>query len=289
MSSVWVVAVVQALLFGDAHAPDCSSNADPVACLISARFAKDSKAQTLATDLYTKTGDLAALGVDEIMDGGFRGKIHLVPEPPIGKYRKHLEWVAAAAAALDDFYAKQFPGTAKPNYRWRDLAFRFVRSVGKHTPSAYALIGSDAVWTIEYNVEGSLLTSATGVRETIVHELFHINDEAHKDWSQQTLATDFKAIVKKCGSKVTCLAPYAPNDTKVRATGNYYAFQPNNGNVVHEYAAELAVRYWKEQSEMLANAKLSAKAFKCGPPENGRSWRALVDEFFAGVDRVPAC
>ena len=292
-SATWIVAVVQALLFGDAHAPDCSSDADPVACLISARFAKDSKAQTLATELYTKTGDIAALGVDEIMEGGFRGKIHLVPEPPIGKYRKHLEWVSAAAAALDDFYAKQFD-TAKPNYRWRELAFRFVRSVGKHTPSAYALIGADAVWTIEYNVEGSLLTSATGVRETIVHELFHINDEAHKDWSQHTLATDFKAIVKKCGTasspKVNaCLAPYAPNDTKVRATGNYYAFQPNNGNVVHEYAAELAVRYWKEQSEMLDNKKLSTKAFKCGPPENGRAWRALVDEFFAGVDRVPAC
>jgi hypothetical protein len=71
--------------------------------------------------------------------------------------------------------------------------------------------------------------------------------------------------------------------------GTYYAFQPNNGAVVHEYAAELAVRYWKEQSEMLAKGKLARKAFKCGPAENARSWRALVDEFFAGVDRVPTC
>ena len=48
--------------------------------------------------------------------------------------------------------------------------------------------------------------------------------------------------------KAKCLAPFAPNDTKVRATGTYYAFQPNNGDAVHEYAAELAVRYFKEQT-----------------------------------------
>jgi hypothetical protein len=290
MSGVtWVVAVVQALLFGDAHAPDCSKATDQVACLIDARFAKDAKAQTLAAELYRTSGDIAALGVDEIMNGGFRGKIHLVPEPPIGKYRKHLEWVSAAAGSLDNFFTKQFDGKTKPNYRWRDLAFRFVRSVGKRTPSAYALIGPNDVWTVEYNVEGSLLTSETGVRETIVHELFHINDEDHKDWSQRALLTDFKAIVKKCGTKSSCLAPYAPNDTKVRATGTYYAFQPNNGSVVHEYAAELAVRYFKEQTEMLANGKLATKAFKCGPAENGRVWQALIDEFFAGVDHVPVC
>jgi hypothetical protein len=35
--------------------------------------------------------------------------------------------------------------------------------------------------------------------------------------------------------------------------------------------------------------KLSQRAFKCGPPENARAWRALVDEFFAGRDLVPAC
>ncbi|MEO6774521.1 MAG: hypothetical protein ABI467_16130 [Kofleriaceae bacterium] len=288
MANTWVLAVVQTLLFGHAHASDCASQVDPVRCSISSRFAQDARAQALATDLYAKTGDIATVGLDEVMDGGFRGKIHLVPELPVGKYRKHLAWVSIAMTAIDELYAKQFV-TAKPNYRWRDLTFRFVRSVGKHTPSAYAWIGADAAWTIEYNVEGSLLTSATGVRETLVHELFHVNDESHEDWSQHALAGDFKAIVKKCGTKVGCLAPYAPNDTKVRATGNYYAFQPNNGNVVHEYAAELAVRYWREQSEMLANGKLAGKAFKCGPPENARSWRALVDEFFGGVDRVPGC
>ncbi|MFT3693504.1 MAG: hypothetical protein QM831_10225 [Kofleriaceae bacterium] len=279
----WALAVVQALLFGDATPPDCKD----IPCLIDARFAKDAKAKSLAQDLYKATGDIAGLGVDEIMDGGYRGKIHLVPEPPVGTYRKHLEWVGSAATRIDAFFTKLADGK-ELHYRWRDLGFRFVRSVGKHTPSAYAFIGDHDVWTVVYNVEGSLLTSETGVRETIFHELFHINDEAHDNWSAKTLKSDFDAIVKKCGSKVACYAPFAPNDTKVRATGMYYAFQPNNGDVVHEYAAELAVRFFKEQSEVQATGKLSAKAFKCGPAENARAWQALVDEFFV-VDHVPAC
>jgi hypothetical protein len=281
------LAIAQALLFGDAKAPDCTADKDPVACLIDKRFAGDAKARDLATKLYADTGDVAGVGRDEIMDGGYRGKIHLVPELPVGGYRKHLTWVGAGMTSIDGFFTKQFTAKA-PAYRWRDLAFRFVRSVGKHTPSAYALIAAGDVWTIEYNVEGSLLTSEDGVRETMFHELFHTNDEAHHDWSAKTLQKDFDAIVKKCGTKVKCLAPYAPNVTMVRG-GTYYAFQPNNGAVVHEYAAELAVRYWKEQSEMLGKAKLTRPAFKCGPPENARSWHALVDEFFAGVDRVPSC
>ena len=90
----WALVVVQALLFGDAEAPDCRTDPDPIACMIDARFAKDAKAQTNARERYKTSGDLAALGVDEFMDGGFRGKIHLVPELPIGAYRKHLEWIA---------------------------------------------------------------------------------------------------------------------------------------------------------------------------------------------------
>ncbi len=292
MTGAWLVAVVQALLFGDAKAPDCTKRPDPIECLVEARFANDAKAEALAVKLYRATGDLAALGVDEQMNGGYRGAIHLVPELPVGRYRKHLVWVVAATHAIDGFFAQLLDGK-QPAYRWHDLAFRFVRSIGKRTPSAYASIiqvgGPSQVWAIEYNVAGSLLTSETGVRETLFHELFHINDENHHDWSQHTLASDYAAIVKKCGTRMKCLAPYAPNDTRVRATGTYYAFQPNNGNTVHEYAAELAVRYFKEQSEMLARGKLAGRPFKCGPAENGRAWRALADEFFAGVDHVPAC
>ena len=215
------------------------------------------------------------------MDGGYRGTIHLVPELPIKKYRKHLEWVAAAMKDFDALFAALPKQVA---FRYTQLTIYFVRSVGKRTPSAYA-----ADWTITHNVSGSLLTSARGVRETYFHELFHLNDFDHGDWSPKPLAKDYAAIVKKCGTKSACLAPFAPNSTKVRATGTYYAFQPNNGDSVHEYAAELALRYFKEQSEVAAHGKLARPAFKCGPAENARAWRAIVDEFFAGRDLVPAC
>ncbi|MGE5183478.1 MAG: hypothetical protein ACM31C_15510 [Acidobacteriota bacterium] len=282
MSSQVVIAFATALqlLYGDARAPECST----VECLLDGRYAADAKARALALALYADGGSVAGVGADEVMDGGYRGKIHLVPQLPVGGYRGHLAWVGAAMHEIDAFFAAQFPdATTRPAYRWRAIAFKFVRSVGKRTPSAWA-----TQWSIEYNVEGSLLTSERGVRETLFHELFHLNDEQHGDWSKQQLAADYDAIVNKCGTKVACLAPYAPNDTMVRG-GTYYAFQQNNGDTVHEYAAELAVRYWKEQSEMRARGKLSRKAFKCGPAENARAWRALVDEFFAGRDLVPAC
>jgi hypothetical protein len=245
----------------------------------------DKKAKALADALNQDLEHDIRAGADEIMDGGYRGKIHLVPQLPEGKYRQQLVWVDKALHAIDDFFAGF---TTKPKYRWRKLDLKFVRSVGKRTPSAYAM-----GWTITHNVVGSLLTSERGVRETYFHELFHLNDFDHGDWSAKTLANDYDAIVKKCGvtgtKAVKCLGPFAPNDTKVRASGTYYAFQPNNGDAVHEYAAELAVRYFKEQSEMATNGKLARQAFKCGPAENARAWKGLVDEFFSGRDLVPAC
>ena len=246
-----------------------------------AAYGKDAKAAAIARALWDDYGDIATVGVDEHMDGGYRGMIHLVPELPIGKHRKQLEWVAAAMKQFDEFFATF---DKAPSYRWTKLTFHFVRSVGKRTPSAYA-----TGWSITHNVSGSLLTSERGVRETYFHELFHLNDFDHRDWSGRTLAKDYAAIVRKCGTKAKCLAPYAPNDTKVRATGTYYAFQPNNGTGVHEYAAELAVRYFREQTQMRTVGKLDRPAFKCGPPENARAWSALVDEFFAGRDLVPTC
>jgi len=256
-----------------------------VECLIERAYKPDRKAKQLALALWADHGDIAGVGPEEIMDGGYRGQIHLVPQLPVGGYRRHLAWVAEATGSIDRFFTDVFANQAAPSYRWQGLAFRFVRSIKKRTPSAYA-----TSWTIEYNVEGSLLTSAAGVRETLFHELFHTNDEAHGDWSAKHLQADYDAIVATCGKApaVKCLTPYAPNNTMVRG-GTYYAFQQNNGNAVHEYAAELAVRYFKEQSAMLAAGKLARAAFKCGPAENARAWKALVDEFFAGRDLVPAC
>jgi hypothetical protein len=254
-----------------------------VRCMLDAAYADDAKSAVAARALYDVVGDVAGVGPEEIMDGGYRGKIHLVPQLPKGKYGKHLAWVLAARKSIDAFFVELFDDQPAPAYRWKALSLRFVRSVKKRTPSAYAF-----AWIIEYNVEGSLLVSETGVRETLFHELFHNNDADHNDWSATALEAEYDAIVKKCGTKVSCLDPYAPNTTKVRG-GTYYAFQQNNGNGVHEYAAELAVRYWKEQTEMLRDKKLKKKPFKCGPVENARSWKKLVDEFFAGRDLTPAC
>lgn len=231
----------------------------------------------LAFLLYARFGTIIEPGREEIMEGGYRGKIHLVPTMPGDK---HLAWTAAAIEAMDAFFTSF---DSPPAYRWRDLTIRYVRSVGKHTPSAYA-----GGWTIVYNVEGSLLVSAPAVLDLLFHELFHTNDEDHKDWSHRTLSADYRKIVAKCGTKIDCLKPYAPNGTIVRG-GTYYAFQPNNGDTVHEYAAELAVRYFDEQREMMSAGKLTRPAFKCGPPENGRAMAGLIAEFFGGRDLVPVC
>ncbi|MBA2539590.1 MAG: hypothetical protein H0V17_08145 [Deltaproteobacteria bacterium] len=264
--------------------PDAPAACSDIPCLISAMYAKDPKARDLALALYRENGSVAGVGPEEIMDGGYRGKIKLVPELPLARYRKHLELVSYSTKSIDEFFAKLFDKQPAPAYRWRGIQLRFVRSVGKRTPSAYAM-----GWMFAYNVEGSLMTSAAGVRETYFHELFHSNDGAHNNWSGKALRADYDAIVKKCpGVTIKCLTPYAPNDTTVRG-GTFYAFQQNNGDGVHEYAAELAVRYWEEHMEILAKGKLAKKPFKCGPPENGRSWKALVDEFFGGRDLTPAC
>lgn len=256
-----------------------------VPCLIEHAYRADAAASHLALTLFETTGDVAGVGPALVMGGGFRGTIELVPQLPINGYRKHLLWLTRGASAMDHFFDELFAGRDQPNYRWRALELRFVRSLVKHRPSAYA-----GDWTITYNVEGSLNISEKGVRETLFHELFHLNDEAHADWSARNLEQDYRAILARCGAQPTlaCLAPYAPNDTRVKG-GTYYAFQPNNGVRVHEYAAELAVRYFKEQSELLAQGKLSQRAFKCGPPENARAWRALVSEFFADRDLTPSC
>jgi hypothetical protein len=273
-----------AAILADGHVPDACARADDrVACLIDHAYAHDRRASALARALYRDTGDVAGAGAAMDMDGGYRGPIHLEPAWPVAGDRRHLAWVAAALRDYDDFFARLFPADqAPPRYRWRDLEVRFVRSVKKRTPSAFAM-----PWVVEYNVRGSLLVSADLVRETLFHEIFHMNDADHGDWSD-ALRADYDAIVAKCGTDTACLAPYAPSDTKVRG-GTYYAFTQDNGDPVHEYAAELALRYYREQREMLRHEKLSRKAFKCGPPENARAWDALVGEFFAGRDLVPAC
>jgi hypothetical protein len=276
-------------------------SADRVACLVAQPLSPDPLAVSQARAMWASGGHVVGLERAHVMDGGFRGRLQLVPEAPIGPHRKHLEWVAGAAIDFDRFFALLArpggPGTppGELRYRWRALAFRFFRSVGRTTPSAYA-----QGWTVAYNVSGSLHTSADAVRETLFHEIFHLNDAAHDDWSRRALGPIYDAIVTRCvpgarpGAAVTpptaCAAPFAPNDTKLKA-GGYYAFHADGG--VPEYAAELAIRYYREQRRALGVVSPGEPSwrgtFKCGPPENARAWRLIADEFFAGIDHTPSC
>ena len=238
--------------------------------------------------MFDRSGHVAGVEAEHQMDGGFRGTIHIVPEWPLRQYRKHLEWVAASADDFDVFFNKLGTKSDKPvRYRHRAIAFKFLRSVNRRTPSAYA-----SEWSIGYNVSGSLHASVDAVRETLFHEIFHLNDPEHAigqvNWSAKALRPIHEAILGQCSTRIACLTPYAPMPTMVRG-GTYYAFQPNNGEAVHEYGAELATRYYREHRAILRGEKLPSRPFKCGPKENADAWKLLVDEFFAGIDLVPPC
>ena len=294
LSTALTAAQARALLFPAGDGPACTDDVTtPGAaqrCLLTAAYAADAKAAALALEIYDRSGAIAGLGRDEQMDGGYRGTIHLVPRLPIGGFRVHLERVRDALADLETLIAGivayTSPAAVPPVPAWfraRDVQLKFVESVGRKTPSAYA-IGFE----VTYNVMGSLLTTANGVRDTMIHELFHSNDSTRGDWSARALREDYDTIVATCPKlERTCLAPYAPGTTTVKG-GTYYAFQPNNGDPVHEYGAELALRYLREHRDVLAGRKVKAP-FKCGPAVNARTWRLLVDEFFGGIDLVPAC
>ncbi|WP_437514901.1 hypothetical protein [Sorangium sp. So ce1099] len=267
-------------LAGAAGAP--SAGPERVRCLLALRYKGDPQAAASATALFDRSGSVAGLEREHLMDGGYRGTLHLVPELPVRAERRHLEWTAAALADFDAFAAELAAAASSPvRYRHRAIALRYFRSVRARTPSAYA-----SGWTVAYNLAGSLHRSADEVRETLFHEIFHLNDSAHGAWSQAALSPIYDAIVARCGTRIPCLAPYSPNGTIVKG-GTYYSFQPGNG--VGEYAAELAIRYYREQRAALRGERLGKPPFKCGPPENARAWSLLAGEFFGGADRVAPC
>lgn len=260
-------------------------------CAIDARWAGDAKAQSLANELWAKWRIIPGVDVAHTMDGGYRGNIRIAPAVPIGDQRKHVEWIVAAMRDMDQFFADlESKGGRKPTkkrYRFKPIELRFMKSLdGKRTPSAYA-----HDWTVAWNLEGSLHTSIDAVRETLVHEIFHLNDRAHGTaqakewWSPNALGKEFDFAVQKCGVAIPCLTPFTPNETIVRG-GTYYSYQPGNGVV--EYAAELALRYYREQRAVMRGLP-KVKPFKCGPPQNARAWEAMRDEYFDGIDLVPAC
>jgi hypothetical protein len=261
-------------------------------CAIDARWAGDTKAQSLANELWAKWRIIPGVDVAHTMDGGYRGNIRLAPAVPINDQRKHIEWIVAAMRDMELFFddlAREGGGKkpTKKRYRWRPIELRFMKSLdGKRTPSAYA-----HDWTVAWNLEGSLHTSIDAVRETLVHEIFHLNDRAHGSakgvdwWSPNALGKEFDFAVQKCGTAISCLTPFTPNETIVRG-GTYYSYQPGNGVV--EYAAELALRYYREQRAVMRKLP-KVKPFKCGPAQNARAWEAMRDEYFDGIDLVPSC
>ena len=252
-----------------------------IRCLIEARYEHDVEAAKIAVALYERMGTIAGLLVEQDFDGGYRGKLHLVPHLPEGEDRKHLAFVAGALYELDDFVAGvEKRAGAKPRYQLRHLAFRFYRSVKAKTPAAFV----DG-WSVAYNVRGTLNYSQRVVRDLLFHEIFHLNDFVAGQWSTRVLGEVHRSIVTKCGRDADCLEPFARHWLKVRG-GTYYAFMPGNG--VEEYAAELAVDYLREQLTMQSGKRVG-EPFKCVAPQNGKAWRVLVDGFFAGTDLVPEC
>ncbi len=266
-----------------ASCPKASAR-ENIRCWIGARYEETPEEKALALALFDEIGDVAGTEEEHQMQGGFRGTIHIVPELPVGAHQRHLRWVLGAQRDIATFVkAIEAKATAAVRYRHGALTWRFLRSVGRTTPSAYAGGGE-----VGYNVKGSLHGNADLVRETIFHEVFHLNDQEHKGWSRRALGPMVDRLMSKCGTKVACLKPYAPGKTMVKG-GTYYAFQPNNGDASHEYAAELATRYFLEHRAALEGKPFPDGRFKCGPEENAAAWKALADEFFGGVDLVPAC
>ena len=270
----------QEILFGAVASPvpcEVGSETEQISCLLTARYAKEPAAGKVALSFYARSGTVMGVLPEQDFDGGYRGKLHLVPHLPLGTERRHLDWAVGALDDFDDFFGR-LGGT--PNYRWRALDFRFFESVKRRTPSAYAVD-----WAVAYNVSGSLFGSEAGVRGTLFHEVFHLNDQAHGNWSYRALSGIYDRIVAKCGVKVSCLEPYTPDSIKVRG-GTYYDFQPGNG--VGEYGADIARRYYSEHRALLRKER-PGPAFKCGNEENAKAWGLVVQEFFGGVDLVPAC
>ena len=255
-----------------------------VRCLLSERFAGDAAARRAALALFDETGSVAGVEAAMTMDGGYRGQVRIVPEWPVGVHAKHLGWVLSAQREIASLMGHVIREQKQlPVFRYTGLQFRFMRTVGGTTPSAYA-----NGWTVTYNVSGSLMTSPAVVRDLIVHEVFHLNDQDRNDWSRRVLGPTVDRISNKCGTDRACLAPYAPRKLTVRG-GTFYSFQPNNGDIALEYGAELAARYVAEQLASLNGRAHPDGWFKCTNADNANMIRLLREAFFAGFDATPPC
>lgn len=281
--------VVQQLLCA-ATKPDvcegsCLSRAphDAAHCAVDLAYAEDEEARALARELLTLTG--AVPGVEQYtqIDAGYLGLVPIEPLLPVGPYRQHLVWLRDGIAAIERVFATITPNAPKTVlFRTRPYGFRFFKTQEKTYPSAYALEG-----VVGYNLEGPLHDSQENVTATLFHELFHLNDEARGQWSQSALAGLLDQIVAACEDDHDCLTKFAPTDDRV-PDGTFYPFDARTRDV-REYAAEIALRWFREQRAILDGAPLAAPPFKCLAEENAHAWRAVVEEFFGGFDLTGEC
>lgn len=261
----------------------CPRTMEGLRCLVERLYQDQPTARREALALFDDHAIVAGVEAEWTMDGGFRGLVRLVPERPVGRFVRHLRWVRAAHEDIAHLLATVEARATRPvRYRHRGLVYAFFRSVGRTTPSAYA---SD--WHVGYNVAGALHRNEASVRSTLVHEIFHLNDQV-LGFSRRELAQVHGRIQIRCGVDRRCLAPYAPTSLTVRG-GTYYAFQPDNGDAVAEYAADLASRWFEEQGAMLEDGRLPGVPWKCRTEENAEAYRRIADLVFGGVDLTPPC
>lgn len=252
-----------------------------IRCLISLRYADESDAKKWALTLYAETGSLAGLLPEETNQDGKGKKVRLEPARPIGKNKEHLIWIVDAMREYARFFQELSKRQIKPIVlQDRPLDFRFFYTQEGGTPSAFA-VGRN----IGYNLRGTVNVHGEAVRDTLFHEIFHLNDVWQDNFSARLLAPIEARILAKCKGNLKCLAPYAPTDTTMN--GKPYAFVDDGKG--KEYAAELALRYFREQRLLIDGKPLPIPAFKCGPPENKEAMALLVETFFGGVDLVPEC
>ena len=177
--------VVQDLLCSGACDPLCGSleARDSARCALDLIYAEDTDARDIARDLFALTGTLPGIERARDVDAAHLGRLPIEPIVPVGEYRRHLVWVRDGLTDIEKTFAdvaRKAPRAVM--FRTRPYGFRFFKTPQRSYPSAYAGEG-----VIGYNVEGPLHDSAESVTATLLHEVFHLNDEDHGDSNDELL------------------------------------------------------------------------------------------------------
>ncbi|AKU93910.1 hypothetical protein AKJ09_00574 [Labilithrix luteola] len=253
------------------------------ACAIDALYGDDSESWTLARELFDEHGTLPGTGAVHVIDAGYLGVMNTRAALPKGAYRHHLQWLVKGLRTIESVIAAVATTSSEPVlFRTRPHAVMFYKTDVPSYPSAYAMEN-----VVGYNLEGPLHESEHKVMATLFHEIFHLNDAGHGDWSDRALSPLFSAILETCADDDACLEPYAPDDTKVPG-GTYYPFDPRTA-AVREYAAEIGERWFVEHRAIVERGEQPEQAFKCATSLNADAWSQVVGEFFGGVDLVAEC